>query len=169
MKDKVPLALKAVQWCYSNSDYISRVVILITWLMFLIFYLCLFFVLYFYVLFCEFYVFIFFYRFVYFLNLCCLLPIFVQVYWPLPTGGSLIAVNKYIIPYLILYYETLGGKYSQLKDWKHFTVLIRSEFFFSGPWISTLFRRVTFLWRNVFVHADVVCVTRELPPFVFPF
>jgi hypothetical protein len=31
----------------------------------------------------------------------CLIPIFVQVYRPLPPGGNPIAVNKYIISYRI--------------------------------------------------------------------
>jgi len=53
------------------------------------------FVLYFCFLFCVFCNFVLFS--ILFLRLCCLFPIFVQVYWPLPPGGNPIAVNKYHI------------------------------------------------------------------------
>ena len=39
-----------------------------------------------------------------FLLFCCLFPISVQVYWPLPPGGYTIAVNKYIISYVMSCY-----------------------------------------------------------------
>ena len=43
--------------------------------------------------------------YVLFLILCCLFPIFVQDYRPLPSGGDPTAVNKYIISYRAIYEE----------------------------------------------------------------
>jgi len=47
--------------------------------------------------------FVIFYFFVLFLLSCCLFPIFVRVYRPLPPGGNLIAVN--IVSYHIMSYH----------------------------------------------------------------
>jgi len=78
--------------CVSLLLFASVCYFLITWLMFLMFFSCLFFVLYSCFIFCAFCVFVMFR--VLFLLLCCLFPVFVQVYRPLPPGGNPIALNK---------------------------------------------------------------------------
>jgi energy-coupling factor transporter transmembrane protein EcfT len=132
--------------CVTSLLFASVCHFLITRLMFLMFFSCLFLFCIF-VLFCVFCVFVLFC--VLFLLLCCLFPIFAQVYRPLPPDGNPIAVNKcHTISYHIISPPPPppSSSSSQISDHRKSNKKLTSNLLTTG---SVLLRSMNKYIRNV--------------------